>query len=395
MKRWAAFLVIGLCTTFRLSGQEPQPTIPETLAALGLQPGDSTERVADTSGGCYIECPSLTRTLGDTDVAIIATVGPPRAGYLSDDQRDVYTEYALEPRVILYQREIVPSALGIPPAVTVLGGTVNVNGVKYTLLHRALPPLPVGATCLFLLKRVGTRYHIADKYYGVFRVSDEALTPLVDDDDFAKEYKGIAAPAAIKDIVARLSTQKRETLPEAVIRKGEGIQQMYMTEYLPNLSLADIVKSSDLILRAIITYKHARLTTDETAIESDYTLQPVERLWARQSSKQDRSVVLTTSGGTLTVAGHEVVGIDAELPPFDVGAQYLLFLKFDPATGHYRLPHGGQGAFAIRGEPDRESVYQMSSQVGQLGFSTKWSGPPPLFIFIDELKSALDKEGPK
>jgi hypothetical protein len=258
-----------------------------------------------------------------------------------------------------------------------------------------LSPLPVGATCLFLLTRVGNRYHIADKYYGVFRVSDGLLTPLVDERDFAKEYKGLPASAAIKDIVARFSAQKRETLSEAVIRTGSGIQQMYMTEYPPNLSLAEMARSSDLIVRAVITYKHARLTPDETAIKSDYALQPLEQLKLGPIRKEDGPLVLTTSGGTLTIEGHEVVGVDAEMLPFEAGAQYLLFLKFDPATGHYQLPHGGQGAFAIRGEPGRESVHQMSSKFGQLGFSTKWNGPPPLGVFIEDLNNALEKEGLK
>ena len=82
MKRAATVVVIGLCATTNLAGQERQPTIPETLAALGLRPGESSQGVVDKGGGCSIECPSVARTLGSTDVAIIAIVGRPRAGYL-------------------------------------------------------------------------------------------------------------------------------------------------------------------------------------------------------------------------------------------------------------------------------------------------------------------------
>jgi hypothetical protein len=391
VKRAATVVVIGLCATTNLAGQERQPTIPETLAALGLRPGESSQGVVDKGGSCSIECPSVARTLDNTDVAIVAIVGRPRASYLSDDQRDVYTDYALEQKVVLYQREIVPAALGTPGVVTTLGGTVHVNGVEYTLLHRALPPLPVGATCLFLLKRIGNRYHIADTYYGVFRVSDEGLIPLVDDEEFAKEYKGMPASAAIKEMVARLAAQTRETLSQAVIRTGRALQQMYTTEYSPNLSLAELATKSDLIVRAVVTDKHALLTKDERAIESDYTVQTLESLWARSISKQNEFLVLTAPGGTLTIEGYQVDGIDADMPPFDVGVQYLLFLKLDPATQHYVLPHGGQGAFAIRGEPGRESVYQLSSKFGALGFSKEWNGPPPLSVFIENLRSALHK----
>lgn len=390
MKRWAA-VAVSLCATLSLSGQERQLTIPATLATLGLQPGESSQGVVDNVGSCSVTCPSIARTLDNTDVAVIAIVGRPRAGYLSDDQRDVYTDYALEQKVILYQREIVPAALGSPAAVTALGGTVRVNGVQYTLLHRALPSLPVGARCLFLLKRVGNRYHIADTYYGVFRVGDDGLIALVDDEDFAKEYKGKPASAAIDDIAAKLSSHARETLPQAVIRTGGPLQQMYNTEQSPNLSLAELATSSDLIVRAVIMDKHAVLTKDETAIESDYTVQPVESLWSRSISKQNEPLVLTALGGTLTIEGYKVDGIDADMPPFDVGVQYLLFLKLDPATQHYLLPHGGQGAFAIRGEPGRESVYQLSSKFGALGFSKEWNGPPPLSVFIENLRSALHK----
>jgi hypothetical protein len=394
VKRWAAFFVTALCTTVSLSGQERQRTLPEIIADSGLQPGESSQGLAGPPSECYIECPSIAHTLGNTDVAIIAIVGPPRAGYLSDDQRDVYTDYPLEQRVVLYQREIVPPALGNPPAVTVLGGTANINGVKYTLTHAALPPLPVGATCLFLLKRVGTRYHLADGYYGVFRVSEEGLIPLVNDDRFATEYKGRPTATAMKDIVARLSAHRRETLPEAVMRTGRDIQQTYTTEYSPNLTLAEIATNSDLIARAIVVDGHPRLTRDETAIESDYTLQIVEQLWSSQVTRLGEVVILTAAGASesLTIEGHKVTGVDDDLPPFDVGAQYLLFLKFDSATGHYLLSHGGQSAFVIRGELGRESVVQMSSKFGrQLGFST-WNGPPPLFAFREDLNAVLEKE---
>jgi hypothetical protein len=215
MKPSFAILVISLCVV-SLSAQESEQTIPEALAAKGLQPGDTNESVVSKGSDCYIGCPSIEQTLARTDVAMIAIVGQPRA-YLSDDQRDVFTDYTLDQRVVLYRREMSTFATDQPITVTAHGGTVTVNGIRYTLKHEALPPLPVGATCLFLLKHVGNRYHVADTYYGVFRVND-TLIPLVNDERFAPQYKSMAATAAIKDIAARLSARGPETLAQPLRR---------------------------------------------------------------------------------------------------------------------------------------------------------------------------------
>jgi hypothetical protein len=181
-----------------------------------------------------------------------------------------------------------------------------------------------------------------------------------------------------------------------VLRTGRGIQQTYTTEYPPNLSLEEIANGSDLIARVVVVQTHPRLTKDETAIESDYTLKIIDHLWARTPNTQPvESVVLTTAGasGSLTIEGYEVTGVDHDLPPFDVDAQYILFMKFDAGTGHYILPNGGQGAFRIKGDPGRESAIQMSQKFGSLEHSTYWNGAPPLFAFIEDLQSALVKEG--
>jgi hypothetical protein len=379
--------------------QGEQRTIPDTVAISGMRPGESSQMVVSGVAGCENNCTSVAQVLADTELALIATVGEPR-GYLSEDRRTIYTDYSIEQPIVLFQQRLALFATDQPSAITVLGGTANVNGVRYTVLHSALPFLPAGKRCLFLLRKAGRQYRLAGDYYGAFEITGSEMpaaisriNPLVGDKQFGKEYAEMPAQAALGEIVATLmATQKRETLPEAVLRNGAGIHQTYAADYTPKVTLAGLAKGSDLIVRATVEQGHARLSKDETSIESDYLFRPTEYLWSRSTEVRSEPVILTAAGGFLTIDKYKVSGVDPEVPVFDVGGQYLLFMRFDPISGHFLLTHGGQSAFLIRGEVGKEFVIQLSSKRGAYVYSTKWSGPPPLFAVIDELQSALQEE---
>jgi hypothetical protein len=84
-------LVFALAATIDAQLQ----TIPEMLRTAG----------ESMSGGPTIPsgvAPTLDRVLADTDMIVTGVVGQPRS-YLSDDQRDVYTDYPLSNPAFLYQ----------------------------------------------------------------------------------------------------------------------------------------------------------------------------------------------------------------------------------------------------------------------------------------------------
>ncbi len=82
---------------------------------------------------------------------VYGTIGEGRS-YLSDDQRDVYTDYPINEPVFAYRSELASIPAGrVVQGVTVtqLGGTVTVNGVAFTQTEPALPPLEAGTRGLF------------------------------------------------------------------------------------------------------------------------------------------------------------------------------------------------------------------------------------------------------
>jgi len=183
-----------------------QETIPERLSRLGRS----------ISSGPSIPSglgPTLDHILADTDTIVMGVVGEPRS-YLSDDQMAVYTDYQLRNPAFLYQAALTGSTKPELPTVTVtiLGGTITMNGLSYTRKDEALPSLEPGTEGLFLLKRVGNRYHIAGTYYGAFRIAEGRLTPLTKAQGFAPELQGGLVTQAAASMVARataLHTTKR------------------------------------------------------------------------------------------------------------------------------------------------------------------------------------------
>lgn len=194
-----SFLIAGT-----ISAQDVRPTIPEVLTGEGKSLGGF---MTVPSG----PTPTLTEILGDADTVVRGIVGESRS-YLSDDQRDVYTDYSILNPIFLYQAEMVTSTRpGVMPTVTVtlLGGTIKFNGLTYTSQVMALPPLEPGTECLFLLKRIGDKYRIAGTFYGAFRVAASKLVPLTRKEGFASEYHEMPAIQATEDIVALLRALRR------------------------------------------------------------------------------------------------------------------------------------------------------------------------------------------
>jgi hypothetical protein len=88
--------------------------------------------------------------------------------------------------------------------VTILGGTITMNGLSFTSRHEALPFLEPGAEGLFLLKEVGNRYHLAGMYLGAFGIAEGKLTSLTKRQGFAPELRGALATQAAANMVARV-----------------------------------------------------------------------------------------------------------------------------------------------------------------------------------------------
>jgi hypothetical protein len=175
-------------------------TIPEELAKAGrsLSSGPTVP-----SG----PAPSIDHVLAETDLIVRGVLGEPTMR-LSDDQMDVYTEYPIRSAVI--RHSVIPNSVlarqGSPMVVTVLGGTITINGLTYTRAHEALPSLALGKEYLLLLKRVGDRYFLAANYYGAFQISGSVATNRVQKRGFAEELNDKPAAQVEQTLLARIKT---------------------------------------------------------------------------------------------------------------------------------------------------------------------------------------------
>ena len=76
-------------------------TIPDELSRAGVS---LLHTVGDESG----LPPTMTQILDETDTVVKGKVGTPRS-YLSDDQREIYTDYAISNPEFLYESDVATS----------------------------------------------------------------------------------------------------------------------------------------------------------------------------------------------------------------------------------------------------------------------------------------------
>jgi len=167
-------------------------TIPQAMAR------GATRRFSSAPSG---KAPTMSELVRKADLVVRGTVGTPTA-YLSDDNMDVYSDYPLIDAVVLHGFT-PPSSRPGPQmiVVTQLGGTIVQGNLKFTQIEDGLPALKPGSEGVFVLKQVGTKYHLVGTFFGAFGISNGILTPLTNRRDFATEYRGVPAAAAIQEIV--------------------------------------------------------------------------------------------------------------------------------------------------------------------------------------------------
>jgi hypothetical protein len=179
-------------------------TIPEALAQHGASLGRS---VSVPSG----DVPSVEQVLSSTHLIVRGVVTQTRS-YLSPDEREVYTDYEIRNPNIQYRASGVAIDKGgalSSITVTLLGGTIELNGLQFKSTHTGLPNLASGEEHILLLEETGGRYFIAEKYFGAFRIVDGHVEPSVRKSGFAKEFKGRPATETIGSLTAAARAQQR------------------------------------------------------------------------------------------------------------------------------------------------------------------------------------------
>lgn len=152
--------------------------------------------------------------LRETELIVRGTIGAPTKAYLSSDERSIYTDYPLVKPIVLYDSRVQSSRTpghGPEVTVTVLGGSIQIGGLTFTLIPDALADLPVGTEGLFLLKRIDDKYQPVGRSFGAFEIAaGQIKRPFTRKQAFADEYRGASASATAQSWVAAVTKLRQE-----------------------------------------------------------------------------------------------------------------------------------------------------------------------------------------
>jgi hypothetical protein len=151
-------------------------------------------------------------------------------------------------------------------------------------------------------------------------------------------------------IVARGSQDIREP-----VKKLGSVDQLLIRKYSP-VDLRTLVANAEVVVRGVIAQTKSFLLANE--VSTDCAVTVLSRIHG-QAQVDSTTITIRRPGGTLSLEGGTVFAYEPDFPMFEVGEEYVLFLKRSP-DGYYVLPHGAQGAFRV----ESGNVSQVSRDTG-------------------------------
>ena len=107
--------------------------------------------------------------------------------------------------------------------------------------------------------------------------------------------------------------------------------------------LQTISCNSDAIVSATARSESSSVTANGDFIFTDHDFQ-IDKIFKTNSLAPfgpGTTIVVTRAGGKKLVNGRMITAVDEDFPPFQVGEQYLLFLRYVPSTGAYQAFNEG------------------------------------------------------
>ncbi len=125
------------------------------------------------------------------------------------------------------------------------------------------------------------------------------------------------------------------------------------------LSLEEIAQTADLIFVGTVTHQETRLNDQKTMVFTDVTFRDIQVVHATEKSVQRSApeIKLTYAGGTFGGVSLRV----SDMPTFDVGTSYLLFVSDDARTYTTPVIGGAQGLFEVAADRVTRERYVLSA----------------------------------
>jgi hypothetical protein len=140
----------------------------------------------------------------------------------------------------------------------------------------------------------------------------------------------ICVAIAVSLLTAKPSAQRR-TLPE-MVRDQNGPINLQTGADPPPISLAELVRRSDIVIRGIVSESTSYLSPDLADVYTDLTLDKVTVLYSAQRAASTMpgpppsSTIVTQLGGTVTIGGHSVRKTHKNLLPLPRGTNAIFLL---------------------------------------------------------------------
>jgi len=154
----------------------------------------------------------------------------------------------------------------------------------------------------------------------------------------------------------------------------------------PTSAIEKAAWQADAIVIGTVKEKSSQVSEDETFVFTDYDMSVDQVLKDNPiaSVQTGTTITVTAPGGKILLDGRVIQAIDKSLEPFEVGARYVLFLKFIPESISYWISGADTSAQILDGQtvslPERTAGVQNRHD---------------LQAVIDEIRTAISSNGNK
>lgn len=112
-------------------------------------------------------------------------------------------------------------------------------------------------------------------------------------------------------------------------------------------ALPELTVTSDVIVEATVLAQRSFLDPDRSRIWTDYRLQITRALRIRDERDVEAMLTVRRRGGTLKLGSRSIVSNENDFLPFQLGEQYVLFLRKTSVPGLYSIASGRYGATRV------------------------------------------------